>query len=124
MIAITVQRSPVNIEALDAEVRAAFGPLTTGVSADPAGITVYLLDSATSAQAAKARALIIAHDPNQLTPAQQIAMQQQAKLEQTRRDNAARDLDVSAYAAQPDLIQQLARKIAWLEQEIAALRGK
>ncbi len=48
--------------------------------------------------------------------------ERQRQLEQKRADNA-QPLEPDDYAGESALIQVLARKIAWLEQEIAELRG-
>ncbi len=48
--------------------------------------------------------------------------EQQRQLEQTRADNAT-PIVTDDYAGESALLQVLARKIAWLEQEIAELRG-
>ncbi len=49
--------------------------------------------------------------------------EKQRKLEQTRADNAT-PIETDDYAGENTLIQALARKIAWLEMEISALRGE
>lgn len=51
----------------------------------------------------------------------QARQQREQKLNDARRSNAA-DLDLSKFAGQSPL-DELARKIAWLEQEIHDLRG-
>jgi hypothetical protein len=53
---------------------------------------------------------------------QQAEAQRQAALEQVRAANAT-PLNVSDYSGQTTLIQTLAQKISWLEQEIRGLRG-
>jgi hypothetical protein len=123
MITITIQRGAVNIEALDAEVRAALGALTSGIGITLNGVQVYLVDTATPAQIAQARALLQAHDPARQTPAQQAAAARKAKLDGLRQDVGNNDLDLTPYNGQAAVIRVLAQKIAWLEQEIAALRA-
>jgi hypothetical protein len=119
---IVIQRSAVNIEALDADLRAALGAATTGLSFHAGQVTVYLSENATDTQVAQARALVQAHDPTKPTPAQQAAINRRARLAQLRGDYSA-DLDLTTFAGQGVLIRLLAGKIAWLEQEIAALRA-
>ena len=46
----------------------------------------------------------------------------QQKLTAARRDYQGNELDPADYAGESALLQALARKIAWLEQEIASLR--
>jgi hypothetical protein len=53
---------------------------------------------------------------------QAVVEQSRQKLEQSRRDLKGADLDMVTFNSQPALIQRLAQKIAWLEQEIADLR--
>ncbi len=49
--------------------------------------------------------------------------ERQQQLERERADNAT-PVDTGDYAGESALIQVLARKIAWLEMEITALRGE
>lgn len=122
MIDIIMQRTSVNIEALDSQLRAALGAVTSGVSAGAGGVIVHLAETATPAQIEAARAIILAHDPAALSPAQQAALQQRQKLEQARRDYGASELDLSTYEGKDPLLTLLAQKITWLERELAALR--
>jgi hypothetical protein len=122
MIEVTVQRTSVNIEALDAQLRAALGHLTSGVSVSAGQVIVHLAETATPAHIETARAVAVAHDPAVLTPAQQTALQDRHKLEQARRDFGASELDLSTYQGKDPLLTLLAQKIAWLERELAALR--
>jgi hypothetical protein len=102
MKSVIVERGAVNVEALDAALRAALGAATTGYSISGGNVIVHLLDSATAQQENQARI---------------------QKLNQARTNYGVNPLDVATYTAQPALIQQLAQKISWLEQEIAALQG-
>jgi hypothetical protein len=119
---VTIERSTVNIEALDAELRAALGAATTGFTAGGGKIVVHLLDSATPQQENLARQIVLAHDPARLTPQQQQEAERKTKLDQARRDYGAAELDLAPYAGQGPIIQKLAQKILWLEREIADLR--
>lgn len=113
----------VNVPALDKALRDVLGATVFGVSYNGEEVTVHLADSATTAQLGQARSIALAHDPTQLTPDQQAEAARKVKLEQTRSDFGAADIDLAAYGSQPALIQKMAQKIAWLEQEITELRG-
>ncbi len=119
---ITIERSIVNIDALDADLRAALGDITTGFSAGGGRVVVHLLDSATPQQETLARQIVLAHDPTRLTQQQQQEAERRSKLDQARQDYGAAEIDLTMYDTQEPIIQQLAQKIAWLEREIADLR--
>jgi hypothetical protein len=72
MLHITVERTTVNPAALHDELTAALGKACYGLSAAAGIVTVHLAESAAD-QADTARAIVHAHDPKQLTPAQQTA---------------------------------------------------
>jgi hypothetical protein len=119
---LVIARDAVNLEALDADLRAALGGATSGLSFRAGQVTVHLADTATDAQINQARAIAQAHDPSKPTPAQQAAASRRARLAQLRGDYGA-DLDLTNFNGQGVLIRLLAGKIAWLEQEIASLRA-
>ena len=119
---ITIARNNVNVEALDAELQAALGNLSRGVSTGPYGVMVHLDDRATEAQIAQVQAIVEDHDPSVLTPEQQARQQRQARLE-TLRQTRGEALDPADYGGQDAPIQTLAQKLAWLEQEVIDLRG-
>ena len=112
---IAVNLSTVNIEGLDAALRAALGAKALGVSVRHGAVALLLTDDARAADVAQARSIAAAHDPNALTPAQK---ERQALL--TLRAANSTPLDPAAYAGESALIQALADKIAWLEREIGA----
>lgn len=116
---ITINRKAINLEALDAELRAALPGIISGVSLSPAGVTVHFTGRAVPADQTSARQIVLAHDPARLTPAQQAAQSRAEKLSAARRDKGD-DLDASRFS--DPLLGELARKVAWLEQEINALR--
>jgi hypothetical protein len=119
---IAIERGIVNIDALDADLRADLGDITTGFSVVVGTVIVHLLDTATPQQENRARQIVLAHDPTRLTQQQQQQAERQARLDQARRDYGAAEIDLSVYASQGPIIQQLAQKIAWLEREITNLR--
>lgn len=118
---ITIERSAVNIESLDAELRAALGTSVSGLSVARGRVTVHLADTALDVEVEQARQLVIKHDPAALTPQQQQAQRQAAKLASARQANTA-DLDTAKFI--DPLLSELAAKVAWLEQEILALRSR
>lgn len=122
MHTLIVERPSVNLSALDGELRAALGAAVIGVSAGPGRVAVHLADFVTSEQAQQARIIAAGHDPARLSPAQQAVIARGQKLDAARRDLRGGELDLSAYAGQTALLARLAQKIAWLEQELLALR--
>ena len=122
MQTITIARNDINDEALDAEVRAAFGTLTSGISTGPYGVMVHLDDRATPAQIAQAQTLVENHDPAVLTSEQEAEQQRQQRLASLR-TSRGEALDPANYSGEAAPIQTLADKLAWLEQEVLDLRG-
>ena len=84
-------------------------------------VTVFLSSALTDFT--ELDALMAAHDPIQLTADQQARQTRQQKLIAARRDFQGAELDPVDYAGENALIQTLARKIAWLEQEMTSLRA-
>lgn len=115
---IFVERKTVNLDALDAELRGIFGAALSGVSFAHGLVTVHLHADA-DADSEQVRRIVLNHDPDALTPAQQKARDQAARLEALRKEQTA-DLDPSRFA--DPLLAELARKLAWLEQEVLSLR--
>ena len=119
---IQIEKRGINFEALNAEVRAEFGEHVSGISTGPYGVIVHLSDDATPEQINRVQQIVQNHDPSVLTAEQQAEIERQQNLEQVRSENGA-DLDTSAYDGEGALIQQMAQKIAWLEQEMLEMRG-
>ena len=121
---ITIERNAVNLAALDADLRAALGAAVSGASYAQSVVTVHFTDKIDSGDVDKqvdtARRIVLNHDPAVLTPQQQKEQAQAAKLAAARQSNTA-DLDAAKFA-DPQL-NEVARKVAWLEQEIIALRA-
>src|SRR5262249_11284272 len=117
---ITIERSIVNLEMLDADLRAALGDGTSGVSFAHGIVTVHLTDKAAADASDRARQIVLNHDPAKLTTAQEQAREEAIKLDTARKANKGA-LDVSAFT--DPLMAELAQKIAWLEQEVLALRA-
>lgn len=112
----------VNSDALSTEVASELKDVLFGISTGSYGVIVHLSDDATPEQINRVRQIVQNHDPSVLTAEQQARIERQQKLEQVRSENGA-DLDVSAYDGEAALIQQMAQKIAWLEQEMQEMRG-
>ncbi|HLV36014.1 MAG TPA: hypothetical protein VKY59_12900 [Spirillospora sp.] len=115
-----------NREALNAQLAAALGAVYGGFAdretRDGFVVTVNLTDAATQADIDQLNALMANYDPQQLTPEQAARRQLEQKLAAARRDYQGVELDPADFAGESALIQSLARKIAWLEQEVADLR--
>jgi hypothetical protein len=122
MQTITIARNSVNLEALDADIRAALGSKAAGISSGPYGVAVHLSDNASQADIDQVQAIVAAHDSAVLTAEQQARIDQQAALDSARAANAV-PVNLADYSGEAANMQQLAGKIAWLEQEIAALQG-
>ena len=120
MIDVKIERTDVNLELLDAQLRTVGGESFHGLSADRVGVTLHLSD-ATPANLQKALERIVRqHDATQMTPQQEARAARQTQIEQGR---THAPLDKTRYTDSPALIQALAEKIAWLEQEMRDLRG-
>jgi hypothetical protein len=117
---ITLDRQFVNLEALHADLRAALGGIVRGVSSGPYGLRLHLTDDASDSHIEQAVTLAFSHDPTRLTPRQQAEAERELQLELARAANAT-PLNLADYSASDLLLQTLARKVAWLEQELAAL---
>jgi hypothetical protein len=114
---ITIQRSTINPEALDAELRTALGTTTSGFSTRRGAVIVHLMDDATPEQISQAQSIVEAHDPAQLTSDQQARAADQTRLAQLR--SADGDvLDPADFSSETALLQQLAHKVALLEAEL------
>lgn len=117
----------INRESLNAQLAAALGGVYAGFAdretREGPVVMVNLTSAVTHSDIDQLNALMAAYDPTLLTPEQQARAQQQQKLAAARRDFRGSDLSIEDYSSESTLIQILARKIAWLEQEIADLRG-
>ena len=120
---IPIERTTaLNVEALDADLRASLGAFTSGFTAGNGRVVVHLLDTATTHHESLARQIVRDHDPARLTQQQQQEAQRKARLDQARADYGAVELDLTPYDSQGPIIRLLAQKIAWLERESADLR--
>jgi hypothetical protein len=124
MKTVTIESIPdVNIPALDKALRDALGNSVFGLGYSNQVVQVYVDDEASAAQLQQAKSLVQSHDPKKLTPDQQAEVDRKAKLDQARKEVGGTLLDTSAYSSQSALIQQLAKKVAWLELELTQFKG-
>ncbi len=122
MLNLVVEPSgPVNLEALDAALRAALGSVVLGVSAADGGVRIHLRADASPDAAAQARSLAVRHDPAALSPRQQAERDRSDQLAAARRA-AGGTLDPDAFA--DPRLRALAQRVVWLALEIEALRAR
>jgi len=120
---IIVERQTVNIPALDQAARAALGDAVVGVSRRPGAAVIHLIADATRGQIEQARQIMLEHDPSLLTTEQTAEARRIQRLQAARQNNTT-ELDAeSINSTDLTTLRQLARKVAWLEQEIRDLRG-
>lgn len=112
----------VNIEALDATLRAQLADAFFGLSRTRAGLVLHLAERTPAAVIDQARQVVSTHDPRQLSPEQLLRQTRQQQLQQARDEKGA-ELNPADYSTDP-LLRALARKIVWLERELNDLRGK
>lgn len=112
----------VNLEALDAGLRALPGAAVQGLSLRRGSVIVYLRADADAKQVAAVHSLVSGHDPRQPSAAQRAQRQREAALRTAHDD--ARAARQAAEAPNLGLAQQVAlltRRVAWLEQVLEAL---
>lgn len=119
---ISIELTAANVFSLDYDLRAALTTRFFGLTYDGKQITLVLDDTVTPEQVRQAQTIVATHDPARLTPDQQAAVLDAAKLDQARKDYAAAELDLSPYQGKDALLEKLAQKILWLERELNALR--
>lgn len=112
----------VNMDALKAEVETLVGG-NANIWFSAGEVTVGVADETPLSQQQQIQQALQGHDPKRLTPAQQAEVERQQKLEQARRDLKGVELDLAAFNGKDAVLVTLARKVAWLEREIAAVRG-
>ena len=117
---VITDMSGVNLEALDASLRAALGATVAGISLRRAQVIVHLAADASPQQVASARSLVQRHDPQQLSQKQQEQKQREQQIKAAHEDalaarQAATASDVSGQIA------LLTRRIDWLEKMLEAL---
>jgi hypothetical protein len=119
-IELTLKREAVNLEALQAELSAIVGQIVP-VRYAAGEVSISLPDTLRENQVSQARRAILQHDPDQLTARQQAALDRQLQREQARRELKGVELDLKAFEEKDEALRLLARKIVWLERELALL---
>lgn len=122
MKTISIELTAANVLSLDYDLRAALTTRFFGLTYDGKQVTLVLDDTVTPEQVRQAQTIVATHDPARLTPDQQTAVLDAAKLDQARKDYAAVELNLSAYQGKDALLEKLAQKVLWLERELNALR--
>ena len=114
---ISIDKTRVNVELLDAELKAALPDLVHGISSGRGKVVVHMDNDATNADITNAEQIVINHEESGLTAEQQKQQQREIDLAAGR---IAYDepLDPATIT-----LETLATRIAWLEQEIRDLRG-
>lgn len=123
MKTLSLTLAAANVPALDADLRAALGADFYGLTYDGQQATLILDERVTAAQLKQARTLVDTHDPARLTPRQQAAVLDAAKLDQARKAYGAAEIDLEGFKGKDTLLEQLAQKVLWLERELNALRS-
>lgn len=119
-IELSLKREAVNLEALQEELSAIAGQLVP-VRYAAGEVSISLPDTLRENQVNQARRAILQHDPDQLTARQQAALDRQLQREHARRELKGVELDLKAFDEKDEALRLLARKIAWLERELALL---
>ena len=122
MKTLQIELAAANITALDYDLRTALSNRFYGLTYDSKQVTLVLDDSVKANEIKQVQNMVTAHDPAKLTPDQQAAVLQSAKLEQARKDYAASELDLNVYQGKDVLLEKLAQKVLWLERELNVLR--
>jgi 23S rRNA maturation mini-RNase III len=121
MKTITIAREQTNITALDEALENVLLANYLGLSVHNSEVRVHLLRETPSDLVRQAEEIVQKHDPSQLTLGQQAEISKRQSLLQARNANP-NTLDTIAYNGTDPLLQQLAHKLHWLEQEIRDLR--
>lgn len=119
-VAIETERA-INMEALDADLRAAIGVDYLSVSKNRRGVVIYLADGTDSLLVQEARTVLLNHDAHRLSPAQEAEKAREQALASARASHAIA-LDLADFSQSDADVQSLADVVAWLEQEIRDLR--
>lgn len=118
---IVIDRASVNLALLDHELRMVLGAAMTGISTRAGIVVVHLAERATGDHETQAKQIVLNHDASALTPEQQARQTRTDRLN-TDRARFTTPLNPTDFSAMP-LVQTLAARIAWLEQEIRDLRN-
>jgi hypothetical protein len=122
MKSISIARSQINTEKLDADLRATLASDYRGLSTRSDEVLVFMADNTPGADVLQARQIVETHDSRQLTAEQQARIARQQALDLARNSNQ-QVLNLADYDAADVLIRTLAQKIEWFELELRDLRG-
>ncbi len=114
----------VNVEALDETLRTALGEGFAGLTTGSGRVVLHVAENTPPEVIGQARGMVSRHDPTQFSTRQQAEQQRRARLQRAREQYRGSDLDPAVFDQLAPEIALLARKVAWLEQEIADLRGE
>ncbi len=116
---IIVDKTPVNVELLDYELRAALETgLMVGISTGKGKVTLHMDDNATQANIDAATAIVVSHDHAVTTSRQDAQAAQDSRIAFARIIYVGNLLDVP----QANLTAALER-INWLQDEVERLSG-
>jgi len=118
MQSISIDRTSVNIELLDSELKSELPNLVVGTSTGPNKVVVHLDDNASKEDIALATQIVKDHDETLLTDAQYDKQELDAVIQADR--DLYSDVIIDAKAV---TLEQLAERVKWLENEIRDLRG-
>lgn len=120
---LTINRhNSINIEKLDADLRAVYEANYIGLSTRLSDVIVFMTDETPEEDVLLAQSIVENHDPSQLTAEQEAELARQTALADARSANSD-NLDLSQFATESAAINALAERVAWLELEIRDLRG-
>ena len=120
---ITTPRKPVNQIALHEQLDDALGSSYMGFSINHHNLIIFLADDVTVSEQKEAEMIVRTHDATVKSRAEVKQAMRQARLDNTRR-NQAPELNLASYGDETDTVRDLAEKIYWLELEIRTLTGQ
>ena len=117
---VMFERPPLNLPALEDDLRAALGAAYAGCSLTPTALVVHLHRDSDAEGERRARRVVRDHDPERLSAGQERAREQAQRLAAARAE-AGSAPDPAAYA--DPQVAALVRRVNWLAAEVEALRG-
>lgn len=115
---VHIDKTPVNVELLDSELKLALGALVFGVSTGSGKVVVHMDDSATQANIDQVTQIVNAHDHTGTTTDQDTATAQQSRIDAARVLYVGNPLDLPQAS-----IADIGERVVWLQDEIEQLRG-
>lgn len=120
---IEIQSKAVNFEALSTTLLDSLGEKFLGLSVNDESIIISLANEPTKQDTDVAQQIVASHDATVLSPKQLEHQQRYERLLVLRQTVGMTLLTDAEIEALPEAQQFLARKIAWLELELLAIRG-